>query len=176
MPTTIMGLPAHALIVHATVVGVPLAALLLILTAVWPRVRRALGPLPAIAGAVALILVPITTSTGDKLKDKLGVGENNPLINRHEALAGELLPWVAAMFVAAVLVLFLNGWRPGSWTIPVPVASEAGTSGWTRSRVLTTVVSVIAVALAVIVIVEVVRIGHAGAEAVWQGIGSNGSS
>jgi hypothetical protein len=171
VPTTISGLPAHALIVHATVVLVPLAALLLVLTAVWPRVRRALGPLPALASAGALILVPITTSTGEKLRDKLGV--ENPLIARHEALGEELLPWVAGMFAAALLLLFVHGWRPTAWTMPVP--AEAGSASATRTlpRALTAVVSLIVIALAVIVIVEVVRIGHAGAEAVWQGVGSS---
>lgn len=171
MPSTISGLPAHALIVHATVVLVPLAALLLVVTAVWPRVRRALGPLPALAAAGALILVPITTSTGEKLRDKLGV--ENPLIARHEALGKELLPWVAAMFAAALLLLFVHGWRPTAWTMPAAAEAGPGSSARTLPRALTAVVSVIVIALAVIVIVEVVRIGHAGAEAVWQGVGSS---
>ncbi|WP_045878262.1 DUF2231 domain-containing protein [Pseudofrankia sp. DC12] len=171
MPATISGLPAHALIVHATVVLVPLAALLLALTALWPRVRRALGPLPALACAGALILVPITTSTGEKLRDKLGV--DNPLIARHAALGEDLLPWVAGLFVAALLLLFVHGWRPTAWSMPGTVQAGSGSSVRTLPRLLTAVVSLIVVVLAVIVIVEVVRIGHAGAEAVWQGVGSS---
>ena len=38
--TTISGLPAHALLVHAMVVVAPLTALLGILCALWPAARR----------------------------------------------------------------------------------------------------------------------------------------
>lgn len=171
MPATISGLPAHALIVHATVILVPLAALLLALTALWPRLRRALGPLPAIGAALAVILVPITTATGDKLRDRLGF--DNPLVARHAELAEELLPWVIGMFAAAVLLLVVAGWRPNAWSIPV--RAQAGPAAATRARAITAVASVIALALALVVIVEVVRIGHAGAEAVWHGVGSASS-
>ncbi|ONH30540.1 DUF2231 domain-containing protein [Pseudofrankia asymbiotica] len=170
MPATVSGLPTHALIIHATVALVPLAAVLLVLVALWPRLRRALGPLPAIGAAVALILVPITTSTGDKLKDQLGV--DNPLVNRHAELGEQLLPWVAALFVAALVLLFADGWRPTAWATPA-AASGAGTATASRMRIVTIVVSVIVIALAVVTVVEVIRIGHAGAEAVWQGVGSS---
>ena len=55
MPETLFGLPAHPLIVHATVVLVPLGALLVLLHAVWPAARRRLGvvtPLVALVGLV----------------------------------------------------------------------------------------------------------------------------
>jgi hypothetical protein len=162
VPATLFGLPAHALIVHAAVVLVPLAALLLALCALWPRLRRALGPLPAIGAAGALVLVPITTSSGEKLKARLGF--DNPLIERHAALGHELLPWAAGLFVAAALLLVVDGWRPTAWATP----AGAGT----RSRLLALALSVVVLALAVVTVVEVVRIGHAGAEAVWKGSGS----
>ena len=167
MPTKLFGLPAHALIVHLAVVGIPLAALLLILCSLWPRVRRALGPLPAIGAAAALIIVPITTSTGEKLKEHLGF--DNKLIERHADLGDELLPWVIALFVAAVLLLAADGWRPKAWATP----AQAQVS--TRVRVLTLAFSLAVVVLAVVTIVQVVRIGHAGAEAVWNGVGSSSS-
>jgi hypothetical protein len=163
VPATLFGLPAHALIVHAAVVLVPLAALLLALCTLWPQLRRALGPLPAIGAAGALVLVPITTSTGEKLKARLGF--DNPLIERHAALGHELLPWVAGLFVAAVLLLIVDGWRPGAWATP------AGSGAGTRSRLLALALSFVVLALAVVTVVEVVRIGHAGADAVWKGVG-----
>lgn len=42
MPTTLNGLPAHILFVHAVVL-IPLAALLLVVSAVWPTARRKVG-------------------------------------------------------------------------------------------------------------------------------------
>ncbi|MDT3444795.1 MULTISPECIES: DUF2231 domain-containing protein [unclassified Pseudofrankia] len=172
MPDTVSGLPTHALIVHATVVLIPLAAALLALSALWPRLRRTLGPLPTLGAAVALILVPITTATGDKLRDRLGV--DNPLINRHADLGEQLLPWVAALFVAAVLLLWADGWRPTAWSTPAPgTGARAATATGSRMRVVALVVSVIVLALAVVTVVEVIRIGHAGAEAVWQGVGTS---
>jgi hypothetical protein len=170
LPATVFGLPTHALVIHATVMLVPLAAMLLVLVALWPRLRRALGPLPAVGAAIALILVPITTSTGDKLKERLGV--DNPLIERHEHLGEQLLPWVAALFVAALALLFTDGWRPNAWATPAP-ASAGGVATASRMRIATIVISVIVIALAVVTVVEVIRIGHAGAEAVWQGAGSS---
>ena len=38
--STVNGLPAHVLLVHAVVVLVPLTSLLLVLVAVWPAARR----------------------------------------------------------------------------------------------------------------------------------------
>jgi hypothetical protein len=40
--TTIGGLPAHILLVHAVVGLVPVTALLVVLVAVWPAARRLL--------------------------------------------------------------------------------------------------------------------------------------
>jgi hypothetical protein len=40
--TTIMGLPAHVLLVHFIVILAPLTAVLAILYAVWPAARRRL--------------------------------------------------------------------------------------------------------------------------------------
>ncbi|MBL7497911.1 hypothetical protein I6A84_12835 [Frankia sp. CNm7] len=167
MPNTVFGLPTHALVVHGTVVLVPLAALLLTVAALWPRLRYSLGPLPALGGAVGLILVPITTMSGDNLKDRLGF--ESPAITKHADLGDGLLPWVAALFAAALLLLWADGWRPTAWATPRPSAS--GTRA--RPRALTLVVSLIVVALAVITVVQIIRIGHSGAEAVWQGVGSS---
>ncbi|MFC3996210.1 hypothetical protein ACFOVU_09810 [Nocardiopsis sediminis] len=62
--TTINGLPAHVLLVHAVVTLLPLAALLLVLTAVWPMARRLLAGPNAILALVVVFLVPITVEAG----------------------------------------------------------------------------------------------------------------
>ncbi len=54
--TTIAGLPAHALLVHAIVVLAPLTAALEILCAIWPAARRRLVWLVLAFAAVTLVL------------------------------------------------------------------------------------------------------------------------
>ena len=65
--TTITGIPAHALLVHAIVVLAPLTALLAMLCAVWPAARVRLVWLVLAFAAVTLVLTPLTTSAGNWL-------------------------------------------------------------------------------------------------------------
>ena len=65
--TTITGIPAHALLVHAMVVLAPLTAMLEMLCAVWPAARRRLVWLVLAFAAVTLVLTPLTTTAGDWL-------------------------------------------------------------------------------------------------------------
>ena len=65
--TTITGIPAHALLVHAIVVLAPLTALLEILCAFWPAARRRLVWLVLALAAVTLVLTPLTTEAGEWL-------------------------------------------------------------------------------------------------------------
>src|SRR3954451_6781385 len=62
----VFGLPVHALVVHATVVIVPTAAISVLLAAVWPRFRRWAGWGPGALAVVALVLTPISTSSGEE--------------------------------------------------------------------------------------------------------------
>ena len=149
---TVFGLPLHPLVVHATVVAVPAAAVAVLLATLWPRFRRWASWGPAALAAVALVLVPITTSSGESLEHTL---PRTPLIEAHTHLADGLLPWVIALLVGALLVLWpqLTATRPGLWTLP---------------RWLVVVGVVVATAAAVGSLVEVVLIGHSGAAAAWS--------
>ncbi|ONH28858.1 DUF2231 domain-containing protein [Pseudofrankia asymbiotica] len=171
MPSTVFGLPVHILIIHATVVLVPLAALALLVAAFWPRLRRALGPLPALAALGALVLVPITSHSGEQLRARL---PDNPLIARHAELGDTLLPWVAGLFVAALLLLWNDGWRPTAWASPGRAIAAARTTPARPVARGTTWVTALALALvlatAVGSVVQVVRIGHSGAKAAWSGV------
>lgn len=73
---TIGGLPAHPLIVHATVVTLGTAAL-------------------------AVILVPLSTSSGEQLEHEV---PHTALVEQHTRLADGLLPWVLGLLVVAVLL------------------------------------------------------------------------
>jgi len=65
---TIGGLPLHPLVVHATEVIVPAAALALVLAALWPWFRRWAGWGPLGLAVASVILVPISTQSGESLR------------------------------------------------------------------------------------------------------------
>ena len=162
MPQTVFGLPLHPLIVHATVVIVPTAALMVLLAAVWPRLRRWAGPLPVGLSVAALVLDPLSTSSGESLEHKVS---GNALIEKHAHLADGLLPWVIALVVTAGCVYL---WHRRT-------QRGHGQSLRTR-RWLPVVLSCLAVVAALGTVVQVVRIGHSGAEAAWSGVGAQAQS
>ncbi|WP_239335869.1 DUF2231 domain-containing protein [Frankia sp. CiP3] len=204
----IFGLPAHPLVVHATAVLVPLAALVVAAVALWPALHRRLGPLPLGLAAVALALVPLTTSTGDQLEARL---PESPLIARHAELADGLLPWVFGLFTVSVFVTWLDrrlrkatavteqlASSPAvavAVAVDVPVVAgaasrSAGTAGTAASQpsgerrqsatataaaagnsaALRLVATLLAVVAATGTVVQVVRIGDAGAKAAWSAV------
>ncbi|KQS66536.1 DUF2231 domain-containing protein [Modestobacter sp. Leaf380] len=155
MPETLFGLPAHPLIVHATVVLVPLGALLVLLHALWPAARRRLGIVTPLVALVGLVLTPLSTASGEDLERMVG---RSSLIEAHSELADGLLPWMVALFVMAVVVHLL-GRRPAG-----------------ARRVVGLVAAVLAVIAVVGVTQQVVRIGHSGAEATWSDVSSGGTA
>jgi len=145
------GLPAHPLLVHAAVVLLPLAALCTILHAVWPAARARLGIVPTLLAVVSTALVPVTVAAGHALANQLGGVGDNPLLLKHEHLAGQILPWSIALTVVAF----------GNWV-------WRRCAGSLSARWLTVVVPVVTVIVAVGLVVAVVRAGDAGARATWQ--------
>lgn len=147
---TFFGLPMHPLIVHATEVMVPTAALVVLLAAAWPRFHRWARFLPLGLSLAALVLVPLSTETGEKLEDRVG---RSALIQTHADLADGLLPWVIALVVVAAVMLWRSyATRPPrrapKWVaIAIIVAAAVGSTG---------------------TVVQAIRIGHSGATAVWQ--------
>ena len=82
--STINGLPAHILLVHAVVVLLPLSAVLLAVTALWPAARSRLAGPNAVLAAGVLALVPLTTSAGEWLEGRVPRSE---LVHRHADVA-----------------------------------------------------------------------------------------
>ncbi len=156
---TINGIPAHPLVIHAVVVLLPLATLGAVLIAVRPRWRRSLGGAVLFIAVVGVAAVPLATQTGEQLQRALP--GPNPLIELHQQRGDTLLPWAVA-FLVVLAVAVLTEFRPGR-----PV--DGGTTR-TSSR-LTTIASVVAAVLGVVVTGLVVWIGDAGAAAVWRGVG-----
>ena len=160
MPESFFGLPLHPLIVHATVVAIPAAAALLVLSALLPRFRRWAGILTPLSAVAALVLVPITTSTGEELKSQV---EDTPLVERHAELASNILPWVIGLAVVSV-ALYAVEWRTRRY------GQEAR-----ASRPLAVVIAVLALVVSTGATVQVALAGHAGAQAAWSSVGSDDS-
>src|SRR3954454_11857263 len=68
---TIFGLPVHPLLVHATVVIVPAAVLAVALAAAWRPFRLWAGYLPLLLSVAGLVLVPLSTSSGESLERRV---------------------------------------------------------------------------------------------------------
>lgn len=155
---TIFDLPVHPLVVHATVVALPAAALAVGLAAVLPRFRRWAGLLPLALASAALVLVPVTTRSGEELRERLGGGGD--LVARHAGLGEALLPWVLVLFVGALLLQVADR--------RARRAAGAPPSGGARALAVAAVVLSLIGALGTVV--QVALVGHSGAQAVWSGV------
>ncbi len=172
--TTINGLPAHILLVHAIVVLLPLSSVLLVLTGVWPRARRKLAGPNAVLAVLAAILVPITTDAGEWLERRVA---RTPLVRTHTEL-GDTALYVAIPVAVLALVIW---WRQRETVVAEPPEPEGdgGTATLVATRrktflapastVVTTVIAVLAVLAAGATCYDVYRIGDSGAQASWQG-------
>ncbi|MEV6831980.1 DUF2231 domain-containing protein [Amycolatopsis sp. NPDC051102] len=156
--TTVNGLPAHILLVHAIVVLLPLSALLLVLSAVWPAARGKLAGPNAILAVLVVLLVPITTDAGEWLERRVA---RTPLVRTHTEL-GDTAIWVA--LPVAVLAL-LVWWR----TRETRQGAAKRTFLAPASAAVTVVLAVLSVAAAGAAVFDVYRIGDSGAQATWQG-------
>jgi hypothetical protein len=165
----INGLPGHVLLVHAVVILIPLTCLLLVLAAVSTRLRDRIGvALPAL-GAVSLVLVPLTVSAGRWLQRRTGSG---PLVEKHEQLGEGLLKYAIALLVMSLVVygtrFAATEGREQHESDRAERASSAGAV--TLTLPLRLALAAVSVAVAASTVVQVVRIGDSGAEAVWTGV------
>lgn len=151
---TINGVPAHPLVVHAVVVLVPLAALVTLAAASSGRFRRWSGLLTPLLATAALVSVPLATSTGEELEDRV---TETALTERHTDMGEGLLPWVVGLAVVAWGLWWLGRRARRERTVP---------------RALVVVGLLLAMTTVVGSGVQVYRIGHSGAEAVWSDVGT----
>jgi len=148
--TTITGIPAHALLVHAIVVLAPLTAVLEILCAFWPAARRRLVSLVLTFAAVTLVLTPLTTSAGDWLFNQQS--QPSDILITHANRGQWMILYSTGLLVVAIALAVMHRLESRSDR---------------RRTVATVVVAIVALVVGVSSIVGVVRIGDAGAEAVW---------
>lgn len=175
MPSTILGLPAHPLIVHAVVVLVPLAALLLGASAVSARFRhwaRYASPATALLG---LVMVPLATSSGENLERNV---EQTAQLREHTQLGDTLLPFMVVVTVLAFALAWFElrggvGGRGGRGGRGGAEDSQ-GLLARLGSPTVLRVVAVLGVVAALGTLVQVGRIGHSGAQSVWSGTSTSG--
>ena len=144
----INGIPVHPLVVHAVVVLLPLAVLGTIAIAVRPAWRVHYGPLVVATAAVATLLLPIATSSGEALEKRVG----RP--GAHAELGDQLIAFAIPLLLVALALVLLER-----------RASQGKPLGPPR---LTTAVAVLAVVASLAATVQVYRVGDSGAKAVWQ--------
>ena len=166
MLDTIGGIPLHPLIVHAVVVLVPLAALLLLLAAVSPRIRHWAGLLTPITATIALVLTPLASQSGEALQRRV---TESPAIEEHAELGDGLVCFVFVVAVLAWALWFLD--RRARAAVATRGATAADGAAVPRSPLLTAVI-VLSVLAVVATTVQVVRIGHSGAQATWSKVGA----
>lgn len=148
----IMGLPLHPLVVHAVVVLVPLAALGGIVISAWGAARKRYGWLTVAFAAAAAGSTLVAQQAGKSLADTFP--RKSEALQTHMDLGTGLLLWVIIMFFGALAVM---------------IAQRLIDQQNPRGRIALIVGGVITVVTAVICLVQVARIGHAGSVAVWGG-------
>lgn len=150
--TVINGLPAHALLLHFLVVLVPLTALLVIACALWVTVRRHLVWFTLLVAIVTTVLTPITTKAGEWLFD---LRRNpTPILREHAARGSWMIYFSVALLVVAILLAVLQ------------VVERRSAK---RRVTANAIVAIVALAVGIGSMVQVYRVGDAGAQSVWGG-------
>lgn len=158
--STVNGLPAHVLLVHAVVVLLPLCALLLVLTAVWPAARQRLAGPNALLSLFVLALVPITTDAGEWLESRV---TETGLVEKHAEL-GDTAIWVALPVAAMAVAVW---WRDREARVGASVGGRTYLAP--GSATVTKVIAILAIVVAGAAIFDIYRIGDSGARSAWQG-------
>lgn len=155
MLTTVEGLPAHPLLVHAVVVLVPLTALLALLIVLWPAARRRLGGASLFVATLTLVAIVLSAVAGRYLQQHV---MNTAVVRRHAELGGQLVLWSALLTISMVV------W----WALFTPLfAGEVATVAPAVRRTIGALAGVGTVAFAVVSAWSVVSVGRLGSQAVW---------
>ena len=147
------GLPAHALLLHFMVVLAPMTGGLEILCALWPAARRGqLMWLTLMLAAATMVLTPLTTSAGQWLYG-LQVSPS-PILREHAERGSQMIYFSVALLAVAIALVVLRFAERRS----------------EKRRVATTVIMVVvALAVGVSSMIQIYRVGDAGARSVWGG-------
>ncbi len=166
--TKLGGLPAHPLVVHLPVVLAPLAFIGAVLALAIKPWRSWLLPVTAALAAVSSVGTQLAVMSGEGLEELLD--EESAAIERHAELGEQVLPFILAFLVFAVLAavawhLINRGGADGDATQRVAT--------WRKLAIPFMALSVLTGGLATL---WVFRAGHSGAESVWEEDGEGGDS
>jgi uncharacterized membrane protein len=160
MIDTLLGLPAHPLLVHAAVVFGPLLVAAAIAYALVPPIRNRIAWAVLGLGAVAPITLWLAKLSGDSFLDrqvKVGAGPEFVRKVHEHAEFGERAAWYGtALGVLAILLVLV-----------VSAVSRRPTD--TRSQIVTYGLAVLSIVAAAITGYYVFKTGHSGATNVWGG-------
>lgn len=148
----IMGLPLHPLVVHAVVVLVPLSALAGIIISAWTAARKRYGWLTVAFAAAAAASTFVAQEAGESFAATFA--RKTEAMETHINLGDTLLVWVIILFVGTAVVM---------------LAQRMIDQQNPRGRVALIAGGAVTAISAVVSIVQVIRIGHSGATAVWGG-------
>lgn len=203
---SLFGIPAHPLVVHAAVVLVPLAALGTAVIALWGRARRALGWVVVGLAAAAFGAVVVAQQSGEALADHVDpTALTRAHVEMGEAVLPWAFGILATAGAVMVLDTWrtreqakagaarsasggpstgdptagagptMTGTATGTATLPTDRVAQAWTAPeWLRP--VTVALGALAVVFALVASVQVYRVGHSGAKAVWHSTDMNGPS
>ncbi len=147
------GMPAHALLLHFVLVLVPLTALLEIVCGLWPAARRGqLLWLTLILAAATMVLTPITINAGEWLYDLRA--NATPILREHAARGSVMIYFAVALLAVAIVLVVLR---------VVERRSDK------RRLITNIVVAIIVLAVGISSMIQIYRVGDAGAQSVWGG-------
>ena len=151
----LFGLPAHPLVVHAAVVLLPLAAITTVVCAAVPRARRHYAPVALGLALVATLAVGLAQGSGEELEEQV---EETELVEEHTEHGEQVLPWAIALTVVSAAVAAIPLLARRRPTLP--------------ARTVTAVVVAASLVVGVGATWTVIDVGHSGAKATWDDVGS----
>lgn len=150
MFSTIFGIPAHPLYVHAAVVMIPLLALFAAVYALVPRWRAKVGWLVAGLAVVAPLTALAAKLAGDDfLATRYAAGAPDNVLG-HRSFGSTTLWLTIALALASALLLMTIGGRLSSGPSWLKTGSQA-----------------VVLILAAVTLYYVIRTGDSGAASVW---------
>ena len=160
MPETILGLPAHPLVVHAAVILVPLAVIafaVLCWKAEWRKAYLLPVTVLSIAGGVSAF---IAKQTGEPLqrsiRDAARAAGQSSRLGEHPEQGDTAFVWAFLFMVAVVGYWAVLRWGP-KWNVPA----------WAPKAGYFVVLVPAAIALLTMMVA-----GHSGATLVWKDLGT----
>ena len=161
MFNTILGIPAHPLLIHAAVVFIPLLIIGAIVFVVWPQSRSKIGWAVAALAVIGPLSALFAKLSGQSLRQHLinehFSGSILTKVNQHMSYGNMTLWWTIALGVVALAIVGYV-WR----------ATTAGDGS--EPAVIRAASIVLTIGIGVVAGYYVFRTGDTGAHIVWNGI------